>query len=183
MSEAILTPGVFKVGASGVIAWSSLTGSVTGVSDEAAQLRDFASEISEHYESSQALFGDKMRLISELHQVAEECTEDDWDGYGAEAVNAAALLRAEAFIRSLPDDFPLPEVSAEPDGAIALDWMPSPSKTFTLSVGESNRLSYAWIDGTDRGHAAVKFEGTEIPSRILTELERLISHAPAFRSA
>jgi len=111
-----------------------------------------------------------------LHQLPVECAKDDWDGYGAEAVKATALLRAEAFVRALPDDIPLPEVSVEPDGAVAFDWMPLPSKTFTLSVNEGNRLAYAWIDGTDRGHAAVKFEGVEIPSRVLTDLERLISH-------
>lgn len=165
------------------VACSTILPSASGVSDEAAQLNGFASQISERYESSQALFGDKSRLIVELHDIATECDEDDWDGYGAEAVTVATLLRAEALIRSLPDHLPLPEVSAEPDGAIAFDWMPLPSKTLTLSVNGGNRLAYAWIDGTDRGHAAVKFEGTTIPSRVLAEIERLTDHAVTLRSA
>ena len=92
-----------------------------------------------------------MSLLTKLNRLSVECSEDDWDGYGAESVKATALLRAEAFVRALPDNIPLPEVSVEPDGAVAFDWMPLPSKTFTLSVSGSNRLAYAWIDGTDRG--------------------------------
>jgi hypothetical protein len=122
-------------------------------------------------------------LLKSLNQLAEGCAEDDWDGYGAEAVNPAALARAEALVRALPDDLPLPEISIEPDGAIAFDWMPYPTKTFTLSVGGSNRLAYAWIDGTDRGHATVRFDDAEVPSRVLTELERLNRHGSGFRSA
>ncbi|MCC5806198.1 MAG: hypothetical protein JJU00_07705 [Opitutales bacterium] len=93
-------------------------------------------------------------------------------------MNPAALARARAFVRALPDGIPLPEVSAEPDGAVAFDWMPHPARTFTLSVSGSNRVSYAWIDGADRGHAAVEFSDAKVPSRVLTELERLISHRP-----
>lgn len=121
-------------------------------------------------------------LLHRLHHLANTCAVDAWDGHGAEAVNAAALARAEAFVRALPDDFPLPEISIEPDGGIAFDWMPHPTKTFTLSVTESNRLAYAWIDGTDRGHAAVRIDGSEIPPRVLAELERLNGHDFAFRS-
>ncbi|MFP4166828.1 MAG: hypothetical protein ACLFUF_06645, partial [Opitutales bacterium] len=55
------------------------------------------------------------KLLEKLHQLAEECAEDDWDGYGAEVVSAAVLARAEACVRALPDDLPLPEISAEPD--------------------------------------------------------------------
>ena len=183
MPESVLTTGFFAVGATGAIAASSLFVPSSGVSNEADQLHDFAVEISERFESSQALFGSKMSLLNELHQLAVECAEEDWDGYGAEAVTATVLARAESFVRALPDNIPLPEVSVEPDGAIAFDWMPLPSKTFTLSVNGSNRLAFAWIDGTDRGHAAVKFEGAEIPSRILNELERLTRNATSLRSA
>ncbi|MFP4166570.1 MAG: hypothetical protein ACLFUF_05310 [Opitutales bacterium] len=183
MSESVLTAGFLPMGATAAFAASSCFVPASGVSEEAVQLHDYAAEISERFESSQALFGDKMRLLSELHELAEECVEDDWDGYGAEAVNAAVLARAEAFVRALPDDLPLPEISAEPDGAIAFDWMPLSTKTFSLSVSRSDRLAYAWIDGTDRGHAAVKFEGMEIPPRVLTELERLTRHAAPFWSA
>lgn len=171
------------MGATAAFAASSWLAPASGVSDEAVQLRDHAAEISASIERSQALFGNQMRLLSELHQLADECTVDDWDGYGAEAVNAAALARAEAFVRALPDELPLPEISIGPDGAIAFDWMPHPTKTFTLSVGGSNRLAYAWIDGTDRGHAVVRFDDAEIPPRVLTELERLNRHGSSFRSA
>lgn len=149
--------------------------SKSGVSDEASSIvRDFESFF-KHQEASESLFGKKARLISEIHELVAECAENNWEGYGAHAVSEAVLLRAEVFIRALPDEeeFPSPEFSAEPDGAISFDWMPSRTKTFTLSVNSTDRIAYAWIDGVDRGHAAEQFTGGKLPTRVLEELKRI----------
>jgi hypothetical protein len=75
--------------------------------------------VTKHVERSVALFGAKADALDHLHSVAMECSTPDWDGYGAEAVNLEALYRAERLLRSLPEGFPLPEFSVEPDGAIS----------------------------------------------------------------
>ena len=77
-------------------------------------------------------------MIPALRSFAKQCSEGDWDGYGAEAVSDTGLLCAETFIRALPDGIAMPEISAEPDGQISFDWLPTKTKTFTLSVGSSN---------------------------------------------
>jgi len=114
-------------------------------------------------------------VISNVRSFADQCSEDDWDGYRAEAVSDTVLLCAEAFIRALPDGLAMPEISAEPDGQISFDWLPTKTKTFTLSVGSSDRLAYAWIDGSNRGHAVDLFEGDQLPPRVLGELQRILS--------
>jgi hypothetical protein len=105
-----------------------------------------------------------------------DCLLSNWDGYGSKPVSLRALRRAEDLIASFPDDVPLPECSIEPDGCVSLDWMPARYRTFTVSIGESDRLPYAWVDGTDRGHAVARLAEGQLPSRILTEIRRFMSH-------
>lgn len=155
----------------------------SAVSDEAAAVRHIASCVLEREESSVALFGSKAGAFSELAALSTECAMDNWDGYGANAVSQQALQLAQEIIRSLPDDVPMPSLSIEPDGCISLDWMPSRSRTFTLSAGTSDRLPYAWIDGTDRGHAIARFADGQLPPRIIQEIHRICAHDSSLRVA
>ena len=107
----------------------------------------------------------------------------NWDGYGAEPVSPHALRHAEDLIASLPEDLPLPECSIEPDGCVALHWMPASYRTLSLSVGESDQVPYAWVDGSDRGHAVTKLIDGQLPPRILAEIRRFTSHEPSFPAA
>ena len=125
---------------------------------------------------SVALFGPKADLISHLSLLGGECREENWDGYGAAPVRPGALRGAEELIASLPEEVPHPECSIEPDGCISLDWMPGPNRTLTVSVGESDRMPYAWVDGIDRGHAVARMVDGQLPPRILAEIRRFTSH-------
>src|SRR6267142_2478749 len=77
----------------------------------------------------------KPALIAEIHELAKECGEPNWDGHGASAVFRAAVLLSEDFVLALPDWIPLPELSPEPDGSISLDWIQSRTCQFSVSVG------------------------------------------------
>jgi len=155
----------------------------SAVSAEAEAVRFNASMVVEQVHRSVALFGPKAVLISHLSELGEQCRKGNWDGYGAEPVLPRALRCAEELIASLPDDVPLPECSIEPDGCVSLDWMPGPNRTLTVSVGGSDRLPYAWVDGTDRGHAVAKLVDGQLPPRILTEIRRFTRHDAFLRAA
>ncbi|HLX60178.1 MAG TPA: hypothetical protein VKX17_02735 [Planctomycetota bacterium] len=130
----------------------------------------------EQAEPSRAPFGRKAAAISDLGALAGNCSKDGWDGNGASAIDPAALLNAEAFVRALPDAIPLPEFAPEPDGAISLDWIQSKTRLLSLSVGSSDRLAYAWLDGSDRGHAVAYFDGSSVPPRVLSTIESFVNH-------
>lgn len=130
-------------------------------------------------ERSQSLFGDKAFAISEVWAVASECAEPDWNGEGAKAVDEAVAEVAADFIRALPNDVPLPEVAPDPDGSISLDWIRSRNRMFSLSVGASSRLAYAWLDGTDRGHAVARFDREKIPALVLDGINEVMNHGDA----
>jgi hypothetical protein len=46
----------------------------------------------------------------------------DWDGYGANAVNAESFWRAKSFVENLPNDVKKPALVPEPDGDAVMVW-------------------------------------------------------------
>jgi len=174
MPELISTAiGVYLIG---YVALNSMTRSSSAVSTEAQHVSRIVSSLIESTESSQALFGDKSSAISRLRALAIECSQYDWDASGGLALDPLAIRYAEAFLRALPDHLPLPEFAPEPDGSISLDWIVSRHRLFSLSIGSSDRLAYAWIDGSDKGHGVARFDGAGIPLRILQTIETIVPH-------
>ena len=158
----------------GLAALHSLARAGSAISSEAQTVRRAAGAVADHVERSQALFGGKAAAISQLWALANECAEPAWDGDGALPINQLTVFKAVAFIRALPEVVPLPEFAPEPDGSVSLDWIRSRNRLFSLSVGTSNRLAYAWLDGTDKGHAVAHFDGDIIPPRILDGIEGIM---------
>ena len=174
MPKSLLsTLGVYCVGYAALNAYAQ---SNSAVSKEAIDVPvAAASNIVNFSEHSQALSGKKADALSQLRALAGECMEDNWDDDGASAIELEALLNTEAFVRALPDNVPLPEFAPEPDGSISLDWIQSRQSTLSLSVGRSNRLAYAWLNGTDRGHAVVRFDGLFVPTQILALIQSIVT--------
>jgi hypothetical protein len=165
---------VSVVGRSGLVAMEALAGGNTAVSREAYSVRKAAAKIVESIERSVALFGEKAAALSRLAALATECMQADWDGADAAAIDPLAVLFARRFLRALPESLPLPEFAAEPDGSISLDWIRSRNRLFSLSVGRSNRLAYAWLDGADRGHGVARFDGQNVPARVLEGIKGIL---------
>ncbi len=151
----------------------------TAVSEEARAIRDSASLIKRSEERSFALFGSRDRAISEVFATAGECSAEGWDEDGAVPLSVRAVERAVSFLRAMPQDVPIPEIAPEPDGSVSLDWVANRKRVFSLSIGETDRLAYAWIDGTDKGHAVARFDGFEIPHRIVEGIRDIMDEAHA----
>ena len=132
------------------------------VSIEAHAVSEAAENVVKSVERSQVLFGAKADAISLLMALAGEYSQDE-----ITAVNPSALFMAERFVRALPDGVSLPEFSVEPDGSISLDWIESRNRLFSVSVGANSRFAFAWLDGSDKGHGVARFDGQEIPQRII----------------
>ncbi|NNM84508.1 MAG: hypothetical protein HKL96_01950 [Phycisphaerales bacterium] len=148
----------------------------TAVSPEGKEVLNATRKVVRHMERSQSLFGSKAFAISEVSKLADECAVENWDGNGAAAIDDVAVDHAIAFIRALPGTMPMPELAAEPDGSISLDWIQSRHRLFSLSIGCSERIAYAWLDGTDRGHAVAHFDGYAVPPRILDLIQSIVKY-------
>ena len=177
MPEPVSTVGLCLLG---YVALSTYTRGGSAISVEASAARKAASAVIESVERSQALFGEKTAAISQLRALAIECGQENWDGDGAAVIDPRAIFNAEAIVRALPIGVPLPEFAPEPDGSVSLDWIQSRTRQFSLSVGRSQRLAYAWLDGTDSGHGVATFDGSIIPPRIIEGIFAIAKngHAP-----
>lgn len=113
------------------------------------------------------------RAIVDLSEVVEE-SRLPANAVDGEPISAGAAAKARAFIRALPHDVDLPEFAWEPDGWVSLDWMPSRHQVFSVSVGDSSNLPYAWLDGAARGHGVGSFEGETISGEILEGIRRVM---------
>jgi hypothetical protein len=165
-----------------LVGYSALHGasrSGTAVSPEADSVRESARTIVESSERSFSLFGVKSAAISDLLAFAAEHAQNGWDGENGRGISLLAVRTAEAIIRCLPEDMPMPELAPEPDGSISLDWIYSRMRFVSVSAGNSDRLPYAWIDGTDRGRAVARFDRQRIPIRLPDTIRETISPADA----
>lgn len=85
----------------------------------------------------------------ELQRVQAECSEVDWDGYGAEDITDKTIDVVRQFIQALPDTITsVPDIVPEPTGNIGLEWRKGPDKTFVISLGHDHEVSYAGIFGS-----------------------------------
>lgn len=170
----------FSVTAAGVLSVFALAsysrqGSATSA-DARAVAHDIASAV-RPLEDSAALFGPRAVALSELRLLAFEHRSGNWDGAGACPLSARAVERVEAFIRALPEDLPLPDFAADPDGEVSLDWMASRDRMLSLSIGPGDRVAFAWLDGSSTGHGVERFDGVSLPLRLLREIQAFAGHA------
>lgn len=146
----------------------------SAISDEALIETKAASAIVERVETSWSLFGDKGAAISQVLALADDCSVAGWDGDEAPPVASEAVQTVCDFVRALPEGFPLPEFAPEPDGSISLDWIRSKQQLISLSIGSGERVPYAWVDGTDKGHAVGRFDGFAVQQRLLSAILSIV---------
>lgn len=154
----------------GLAAIHALARPGSALSSEAGVVRAHAEAIVERVERSDALFGSRAALIAQLWDLTKSHA-DAWDGREAAPVDRRAIALAVEFVRSLPNDCVMPEAAVDPDGAVSLDWIASRHRMLSIGfAGSSDRLAYAWVDGTDRGHAVERFDGKRIPKRLMNAI-------------
>ena len=119
--------------------------------------------------------------LSELEEVRAEASNEGWNGYGAKPVNLEAYFHAKLFLEALPTTAPSPEISADPDGEIALDWMFGPQKALTVSIGPRGRCTFAWILGNRSSRGIEWFDDDGIPASIVHALGQFARDAASSR--
>lgn len=172
----MLTP--LPVAAALCLSYSALAGyqeSSSATSIEASQVCEAASRVLRGRESSMALFGVKQSALSALAAIIGDLVSDDEQ----EPVANATFENARQFVLLIPDDMPMPEFGIDPDGAISLTWWVSRTRVFSVSVSASERLAYAWLDGSNKGHAVDRFRAPSLPARLLSNLQSIIANDTA----
>lgn len=146
-----------------------------GVSDVAVHLQESFRKLFRSTDDVLTLSDRESTFERRLRFVLDELTVDD----GQCAVSAASVRRAFQLVQSLPNGIPVPDVAIDPDGEVELDWMPSRTRMFSISLGDSDRLAYAWLDGSDHAHGVFRFINA-IPQPLLLQLAELTVDARAY---
>jgi len=103
-------------------------------SEPARRLFIMQEEIREYLLTSCTVRDPRERLLDELDNLCVEASRRGWDGYAAEPVTPDAYDFAKMFIKALPTTAPLPELNADPDGEVALDWSFGHRRALTVSI-------------------------------------------------
>jgi len=106
--------------------------------------------------------------------LAQEIEENDRSKL--RPVSEKMMSEAMRLVKLLPSNlnFPLPSITAEPGGEIALEWYKDNNHIFVVSVTGHNELIYAGLFGASKTHGIEYFESS-LPAEIISNLKRLYS--------
>ena len=130
---------------------STISESSSETSDFVAQQREMSFYI---LQESNALGFTAKGTFQQLVEVFNECSSADWDGEQAKPISEGVLNDAVRFLCSFPLGIDAPEVGAEPDGAMTLEWYRSPNKVISISINPDGWVYWAALIGTSRRHGA-----------------------------
>ena len=112
-------------------------------------------------------------MITDINILAEECKEDNWDGYGAYPVTEETLALGIK-LADLLKAFPLADVGVGPDGHYDFDWSSGPTRpSFSLSGDKNSRIAYNVFNYKDGYHGSMhvdEFYESEIYKDMCKEL-------------
>jgi len=145
-----------------------------GVSPEADRLQSLFQDLDRGTLQSVSLGKQRTDALRQLYGAFCETCQPDWDAYGGSATSFEAYVKAEKFIKTLPANIPAPEIAIDPDGEVSLEWFRGPRQVFSVSIGPSDKLTYAGIFGASNTHGEETLN-FQIPKVVLQNLRRLLA--------
>lgn len=116
-----------------------------GVSSEAFTVANATESTLQQINDTVSSTPRSVSVINQLLRVQQECSSDNWDGYGACRVDPRTLDNAKGFMGDLDTFLPAPDICPEPDGEVALEWFGDLGSTISISIGIGDIVSYAAI--------------------------------------
>lgn len=117
----------------------------SGVSEVAERLKNKAVETLISLTTNATRKGREAEIIDSLLLLGHECSEQGWDGYDAIPIENNILSAALKYFESLSLEIPVPELSGENDGEVALEWFGRNNATMSISIGKGPDIHYAAI--------------------------------------
>lgn len=134
-------------------------------------LKQFYDEAISEWRKAETL-GRLSEFLYSIDELCRECSIDGWDGYDSLPITGDACEEAKRFVKSLPANFPMPEIVPEPNGGIGLEWSKGNRLIFVASVSGKNEIIYAGLYGINKSHGTEYFSDT-LPLAIIENLKRL----------
>jgi hypothetical protein len=143
-----------------------------GVSSYAALIRNELDKINQNFTETIS-FGDHLaQTIEGILLTKDEHSRNNWDAYGAKAINPQSFSNSLLFALSLPSEIPIPEIDAVPNGLIVFIWNKGNRSIFSVIIGNRSELYYAGLFGVSRIHG-VEYFNNSVPEVILTNITKV----------
>jgi hypothetical protein len=97
----------------------------------------------------------------------------NWNGEGASPISEEAIEEARIFLEKLPETTPLPEVIAEPDGYLGLEWYANKWKLYVVSFNGTGTLSCSGLNGAERIYGT-RYLDEGIPAEVLRNIASVL---------
>lgn len=145
-----------------------------GVSDDAGAVEREATEIMDALMQGQSVASVYRQTTRAFHNAIDECFFDDWDGYGAKAIDVLSWKKALSFSQLLPTNVPVPDIYVDSDGEATFEWYVAPHQVFSVTVRGNGELVYAGLLGANKTHGTEHLDD-ELPEVILENIYRVLS--------
>ncbi len=136
-----------------------------------SQYRAFVSRFIESATGSQRI-AEPRQVIYDAY---ERCKKKNWNGEGADPIFATTAVRAEHLLLALPSHLPVPEIFADPTGAIVFEWYRRPKHRFVLSVYGNGSIEFAGLLGVGNEVYGAARIGDGLPEIIRDHLRQLFT--------
>lgn len=106
-------------------------------------------------------FGEPWKAtIADLIDLSHECSQPNWDGYGAPALSPEVFRVAQRFVASIPFDIPTPTISASAAGEVTFEWAQTARRLVSVAVSANGEIYFASLNGRKRSFGSMPFDGT-----------------------
>ena len=144
-----------------------------GVSDDASAVEREYQEMLDALFQGQTMAKIHKQTIRIFNEASNESSFNDWDGYGAKAIDILAWSKALWFSQLLPTDVPVPDIYVDSDGEATFEWYIAPRQVFSVTVRGNGELVYAGIFGASTTHGT-EYLDDELPEVILDNIYRVL---------
>lgn len=137
--------------------------------------RELNSRVEKEARHWEQLASEQKRLeeIDAIVNFPQRYREKNWDGLDAAPIPDAAFQEARTFLRKLPPSIPLPEVIAEPDGYLGLEWYANKWLLYVVSFNGTGVLACSGLIGSERIYGP-RYMDEGIPAEILRNIAKVL---------
>ena len=150
-------------------------GTESGASSLATQVPNCVKAIISHFQGS--AFGNQRidQPAQTILDIYASCNKKDWNGDGAEPISKESAEEAINLLLALPLNLPIPDIFADPTGAIAFEWYRKPSHRLALIIYGNRTVEFTGLYGIGDGVYGEARIRNGFPKIIRSHLRELFS--------
>lgn len=112
-----------------------------------------------------------LKLVLQIETMSD--LEYGWDGFDAPPISRLVVNDAVTFLKSIPSDMTLPDVSPAPENKILMMWEKGSSYLIASVLGDSLFHAYANINGQTTKLKEIPIDLTAFPSNMKSLIQEL----------